>query len=135
MSLYQRAFEEAVLSTIWPLISDTTSYAMFFFGGFDMPQVVAFSALGVMVATLILWLLGRAMYEGYCRIAPEKLQARYRDMQEQMRPHGVYMVLFMCLPIGVSIGFSAGFLRFPLRETLPLSFIGAVFFYAYQFLY
>lgn len=126
MNLYQQIIIETFFSTLMPINSAITAYAMRSFGGYDMGAATASAVAGTVLAGLFMWLIGRLCSHSFERMKPE----RSAYLSAWANKNGLLALLFIWLPVGFAIAFAAGLFRIPLRTSLPLFTIGAVFYYA-----
>lgn len=130
MNLYQQIILESFLSTIMPVNNEIIGYAMRAFGGYDLGAATASAAVGTALAGLFMWCIGRLCSRPFQRMKPE----RFKHLSAWVNKNGLWLLVFVWLPIGFVIAFAAGLFRIPVRVSVPLFVIGAVGYYAYRFM-
>lgn len=125
-----------VSSLILPIQGQIAFTAMKIFGGYNMLAATLLSALGVMLAAIFNYYIGRliliATMNKYGSAKNEKLDKTIYQFK-----HRFYFILLLAfIPIvGGTIATLAGFSRVGVTKLLLMSFLGALIYYKYFGLY
>ncbi len=133
MDNYANVFiESARVASIIPFGSEPTYFAMFYFGGFNMPLATGIAIVGATLGMTFNWLVGKALLELHKRKNFNVNEYWYGKCQAQFQKYGALLLLLIWLPLMKLILVGAGFLNVRyFRFVLPLVFVGHSLAYGY----
>ena len=132
MNNYVNVFiESARVASVIPFSSEPTFFAMFYFGGFNMPLAAALAVLGASLGQSFNWYAGHLLLKSH-RKRPFKVSEYWYNRCTQLYgKYGALLLFFSWLPLMKLLVVAAGFLNVRFRFALPLIFAGNVVAYGY----
>lgn len=132
MDNYTNVFiESARVASIIPFSSEPTYFAMFYFGGFNMPLATALAVVGATLGMSLNWWIGNALLKLHKKKSFNVSEYWYNKCSSLFNKYGAILVLFCWLPLMKMLIVAAGFLNVRFRFLLPLIIIGHTFGYGY----
>ena len=132
MDNYTNVFiESARVASIIPFASEPTFFAMFYFGGFNMPLAAGLAVAGATVGMSFNWLVGKMLLEWHKKKSFNVNEYWYNKCAALFGKYGAILILLSWLPLMKFMLVAAGFLNVRYRFVLPLVVIGHVMCYGY----
>lgn len=134
MSLYLDVFIESMLvSSIIPLMSDPTFYAMKAFGGYNLPFAVTIAIFGSFFGALFNYSLGEWFLKHYKKEKNHKYMPieTYKKSSKWFGKFGFMVLFFSWFPLLNFTLLAAGFLGMRSRVALPLVVVGQTVHYGW----
>ena len=132
MDNYTNVFiESARVASLIPFSSEPTFFAMFYFGGFNMPLAIALAVAGATIGMSVNWLIGKSLLKIHQKKKLSVSEYWYNKCSQLFNKYGAILVLFSWLPLMKLMLVAAGFLNVRFRFVLPLVIIGHTIGYGY----
>ena len=132
MDNYTNVFiESARVASLIPFSSEPTFFAMFYFGGFNMPLAAAMAVAGSTLGMSVNWWIGSALLKQHKKKSFSVNEYWYNKCAALFNKYGALLVLLSWLPLMKLMLVAAGFLNVRFRFVLPLIIVGHALCYGF----